>query len=356
MSHHFWRISLFACLALGLSSGLWFSRRVVSSQAAPHAAPNLAGCPMFPTDNVWNTRIDGLPVHAQSADFINSIEPTRGLHPDFGAIEWEGAPIGIPFTIVTSAQISVNLTFDAEAAGESDPGPYPIPTNAPVEGNRTEWGDHHILVLEKDHCLLYEVYNYSNNAFPNPDGSWEAYSGAVFDLKSHALRPDTWTSADAAGLPILPGLARYDEVAAGEIAHALRFTANCSANYYIWPARHRAQRGTCDTPLPFGLRVRLSSSYTIPDEFSPQTKVLLQAMKTYGLIFADNGSNWYVTGSPNPGWDDEALVDELGQVHGSDLEVVDTSSLFYTADSGQIKPSAPPFTPTTWIWLPVIRK
>jgi hypothetical protein len=278
---------------------------------------------MFPADNIWNTRVDTLPVHPNSVAYTTTMGGGTGLHPDFGSGTWDGGPIGIPYTIVAGSQISSSVVFTY--ADESDGPLYPIPSNAP-----REWGsDHHILIVEKDHCKLYELY-----AADKDTGSWRAGSGAIFDLRSHALRPDTWTSADAAGLPILPGLARYDEVAAGVIKHALRFTVNCTSGY-IWPARHEAPHGSCATPAPMGLRLRLKASYTIPAGYSTQTKIILQALKTYGMIVADNGSNWYISGAPDAGWDDDSLVSQLSQVKGSNFEVVDESSLMINADSGQ---------------------
>ncbi len=290
-------------------------------------SPQVAGCDAFPADNVWNTPVDTLPVDANSSAYIATIGESAYVHADFGSGTWDGGPIGIPYVDVPGSQPPVAVTFDY--ADESDPGPYPIPTDAPVEGGPNSDGDRHVLVLERDSCTLYELFY----AFPQADGSWTAGSGAVFDLTSHALRPDGWTSADAAGLPILPGLVRYDEVAAGEIRHALRFTAPQTRDAHIWPARHDASSHTGTQYPPMGQRFRLKADFDISG-FSPQVQVILQALKTYGMILADNGSAWYLSGVPDERWDNDVLH-ELHNVHGSDFEAVDESSLMVDPDSGQ---------------------
>lgn len=289
------------------------------------------GCPVFPYDHIWNTRIDKLPVDARSAQYINSIGPSTGLHPDFGAGQWEGAPIGIPYTAVPGTQNPVAIHWTAYGS-QSDPGPYPVPADAPVEGAPNTDGDRHVLVVDRDRCRLYELYR----AFLLNDGSWNADSGAVYDLRAYQLRPDTWTSADAAGLPIFPGLARLSEVAAGEIKHALRFTASPTQKMHVWPARHDASSNINTAYPPMGQRFRLKASF-VTTGFSPQVRVLLEAMKTFGLILADNGSIWYVSGAPDPGWDDDRLVNELRNVHGADFEAVDESSLMIDPNSGQAR-------------------
>jgi hypothetical protein len=311
--------------------------------AAPGLAqPTLDGCPVLPKNNVWNAPVDALPVAANSAAVIAYIDAhgATHLHPDFGAGLYQGAPIGIPYVAVPDAQAMVPIDFDSLGGwpDESDPGPYPIPANAPIEGGPSSDGDRHVLVLRQVSCLLYELY-YSwpegQNGCTVPGGTpgWCGLSGAVYDLHSNALRPADWTSADAAGLPILPGLARYAEDASGEIRHALRFTVSVSRRSYVWPARHQAgSTNDADAP-PMGLRVRLKSSFDVSG-FSPQTRVLLQALKKYGLILADNGSNWYLSGIPDDHWDNDALVSELAQVPGSAFEVVDVSSLELDPDSG----------------------
>ena len=236
-------------------------------------APTINGCPIFPADNIWNTPIDSLPVDFQSDVYINTIGRRIGMHADFGSGLWDGGPIGIPYNVVRGTQAKVAVTFDY--ANESDPGPYPIPTGA-----LREWGsDHHILIVDRDNAVLYELYA----AEPQADGSWHAGSGAIFDLRSHALRPDTWTSADAAGLPMVPGRARYDEVSAGEIRHALRFTAPETRRAYVWPARHYASSLTDTRYPPMGQRFRLKAAFDIMP-FSPEVQVILRALKKYGMI------------------------------------------------------------------------
>ena len=255
-----------------------------------------------------------------------SIGTSVGLHPDFGTV-WNGAPNGIPFTSVPGTQQRVPVSFTY--ADESDPGPYPIPSDAPIEGGPNSSGDRHVLVVDRDNCVLYEMYD----AHPTADGSWNAGSGAVFPLTSDALRPRGWTSADAAGLPILPGLVRYDEVSAGSIDHALRFTAVNTQRAYVWPARHFASSNTSTSVPPMGTRLRLKASVDI-SRFSPANQVILRALQQYGMILADNGSNLYVSGAPDPRWDDSDLGN-LRQIIGNNLEVVDASSLQVDPDSGQ---------------------
>lgn len=296
--------------------------------------PTLGGCPLFPVDNIWNTPIDQLPVDASSSAYITSIGATTRLHADFGAGEWppgSGSKIGIPFVVVPASQPLVAITSFLYAS-QSDPGPYPIPPNAPIEGAPSTSGDRHVLVLRQGECKLYELYR----AFPNGNGTWRGDSGAVFTMTSHALRPDGWTSADAAGLPILPGLARYDEVLAGEIKHALRFTAPQTRRAYVWPARHFASSNTSAALPPMGQRFRLKASFVIDNSFSPQGRVLLRAMQKYGLILADNGSAWYISGAPDERWDNDALTADFNRVRGSDFEAVNVSSLQISANSGQV--------------------
>jgi hypothetical protein len=291
--------------------------------------PTLAGCPVFPADHIWNTRVDNLPVDANSTAYINTIGASRGLHMDFGSGTWEGFPIGIPYVTVPGTQAKVNVDFDY--ADESDPGPYPIPPNPPVEGDPNGNGDRHILIVDRDNCILYELY-----AAWHDSAGWHAGSGAIYNLRDYALRHDTWTSADAAGLAILPGLVRYDEVASGEIKHAIRFTVQQTRNTYVWPARHKASDLTGSQYPPMGQRFRLKASYNI-SSFSHDAQVILQAMKTYGIILADNGSNWYFTGVPDERWNNDVLH-EMDVVSGSDFEAVNSSSLMLDANSGKVKP------------------
>jgi hypothetical protein len=288
--------------------------------ASAHALrlPGAPKCTIFPTTNAWNERVDALPVAANSAQLIQSIGVGTGLHPDFGAGLYGGGPIGIPFDVVSKQTKRFHVKFGY--ADESDKGPYPIPKTVHIEGGRGSTGDRHALLIDKDACKLYELYA----LYPKGTG-WAAGSGAVWNLRSNALRPAGWTSADAAGLPIFPGLARYDEVARGVIKHALRFTAERTRRQYVYPARHYASSSDDPSLPPMGLRVRLKASVDISG-FPKQARVVLQALKTYGMILADNGSNWYIGGAPNPGWSNDALH-SLGRITGSMFEVVDTSSL-----------------------------
>ncbi|MBI5877172.1 MAG: hypothetical protein HZB53_05955 [Chloroflexi bacterium] len=304
----------------------------IAIRTPPAARADLGGCPMFPPNNVWNARVDNLPVHSQSAAYIASLGSATGLHPDFGSGYWAGYPIGMQYATVYSPTPSIPINY-VEYGSQSDPGPFPIPLSTPVEGGSwlTNTGDRHVLVVNTFDCKLYELYH----AYVNGNGGWDAGSGAVFDLTHNApLRPDTWTSADAAGLSILPSLARYDEVASGVITHALRFTANCSSGN-VWPARHQApyRTGACNPLPPMGLRVRLKASYVINPAWSAQTKVILTALKTYGLILADNGSSWYISGAHNAGWVDDVLAPELSNVKGADFEVVDSARLMLDYNS-----------------------
>ncbi len=287
------------------------------------------GCSVFPDDNIWNTPVDTLPVAANSTAYIASIGANTGVHPDFGSGTWDGGLIGIPYIVVTGTQPKVPIRF-VEYGDESDPGPYPIPPDAPIEGGANASGDRHVLVVDAGNCMLYELYH----AFPQADGSWHAGSGAIFDLQSNALRPANWTSADAAGLPILPGLVRYDEVAAGEIRHALRFTVPQTRREYVWPARHFASSLIDTAYPPMGQRFRLRADFDISG-FSFEVQVILRALKKYGMIVADNGSSWYISGAPDERWNNEQLH-ELRQVLGSDFEAVDVSSLLLSPDSGQV--------------------
>jgi len=309
------------------------------------APPVVAGCDLFPADNIWNTPIDTLPVDANSDAYIATVGADTNLHPDFGSGLWDGGPIGIPYVDVPGTQAKVNVVFDYDE--ESDDGPYPIPPDAPIEGGSNSDGDRHVLVVDRDNCLLYELFY----AFPQSDGSWEAGSGAIFDLGSHALRPAGWTSADAAGLPILPGLVRYDEVTTGEIEHALRFTVPQTQRAYVWPARHFASSLTDPQYPPMGQRFRLKASFDISG-FSPDIQVILRALKKYGLILADNGSAWFISGAPDERWDND-LLRELRQIQGSDFEAVDVSSLMVDPDSGQVLTNEPL---TMHIYLPLILK
>jgi len=292
----------------------------------PPAAPTLASCTVLPENNIWNARVDSLPVDPRSDAYVGSIGPTTGLHTDFGSGTWNGGPIGIPFAVVEGTQAPVAVTFGYD--DESDPGPYPIPAGVPIEGGASSSGDRHVLVLDGDRCRLYEMWD----SWPQPDGSWSAGSGATFDLLSNALRPEGWTSADAAGLPVLPGLVRYEEVASGEIRHAIRFTASRTRRAFVWPARHFASSRTDPDLPPMGQRFRLKSSFDLT-AYPPDLRVLLVAMQRYGLILADNGSDWYISGVPDERWDNDRLR-LLRSVTGADFEAVDSSGLVVDPDSG----------------------
>lgn len=326
--HARWRLP-FALLALLAACG----SAPDPAGAGVGQAPMLAGCRVFPDDHYWNVPVDDLPVHPRSAQYVEAIGADAPVHPDFGSGLWEGAPIGIPFTVVDAGQARVDVAFLWD--DESDPGPYPIPPDAPVEGappgGVAPDGDRHVLVLDASDCRLYELFA----AVRQPDGSWEAGSGAVFDLGGYDLRPDGWTSADAAGLPILPGLVRYDEVAAGEVRHALRFTAPRTRAAHVWPARHDASDLTGEGYPPMGQRFRLRADFDASG-FSSEARVIVAALKRYGIVLADNGSAWFLSGAPDERWDDDALRDLRG-IRGADFEAVDVSSLMADPGSARVR-------------------
>ena len=305
-------------------------------------APTVGNCTVLPADNIWNTPIDQLPVSPNSSTYVNTIGATTGVHADFGSGLWDGGPIGIPYITVPGTQTKYPASFTY--ADESDPGPYAVPLNAPIEGGTASTGDRHGISIDVDHCILYELYS----AYPQ-SASWKAGSGAIFNLLSDSLRVATWTSADAAGLPIFPGLVRYDEIAAGEIRHALRFTVPQTQKAYVWPARHYASSLTAAQYPPMGVRFRLRADFDI-SSFSPANQIILKALKKYGMMIADNGSSWFLSGAPDSRWNNDELHD-LGRVHGSDFQVVDVSSLMVSPDSGQAQqstvtpPPPPPPTP-----------
>ena len=277
---------------------------------------NLLQRRVFPPDDPWNTDISSEPIDANSDTLIAGMGADSRLHPNFGTT-YRGAPHGIPYVIVPGDQPRVPITF--ENADESDPGPYPIPPDAPVEGGSNAGGDRHVLILDKTHWILYELYA----AFPDENGkTWHAGSGAIFDLtKNSVQRPPGWASADAAGLPIFAGLARYDEIVEQRrITHALRFTAQFSRRAFVYPATHFASHNTDGNQPPMGMRVRLKQNYDI-STFPPTARVILQGLKTYGMILADNGGDWFITGAPDPRWNDDE-INTLRNVKGSDFEVV----------------------------------
>lgn len=314
-------------LAIGASA--------VIASTAQAESQQVGGCAVFPADNIWNTPIDTLPVDPRSDAYIASIGAETGLKTDFGSGLYEGAPIGIPYVVVPFRYPRVDIVlapFDGEGpyAEESDPGPAPIPAEAPVEGGLESADDRHVLVVEEGSCTLFELYK----AAPNADGSWNAVASVRFDLESNDLRPDGWTSADAAGLPVFPGLVRLDEVSAGEIRHALRFTAPRTRGDYVWPARHFASRHDDPALPPLGQRFRLKASFDI-SAFSERNQVILTALKRYGMILADNGSAWFLSGSPDDSWDNDELR-ELLSIKGSDFEAVDVGELVVDPNSGVV--------------------
>ncbi len=276
------------------------------------AGPAVGPCPVFPADNPWNADVSKLAVHPSSSTWVGSISSRTSLYHDF----FQDTQYGIPYVVVGPTQALVPVTFDGYPS-ESDPGPYPIPATAPVEGG----GDRHVIVVDTGRCRLYELFDASRiGAGPG----WRASNGAVFDLRSNAMRPDGWTSADAAGLPIFAGLTRYDEVAAGAIRHALRFTVRCTQRGYIHPATHQAGSSNTSCP-PMGARFRLKASFDI-SRYTGQARIILEALKTYGMIVADNGSDWFISGTSDPRWNDTDL-NQLRTVPGSAFEVADTGPI-----------------------------
>jgi hypothetical protein len=305
-------LALTAVIAAACASSL--------SVADGRPLPGAPTCPVFPPDNQWNLRVDRLPVHPRSDAIVRSMGLDEHVHADFGSGLWEGGPIGIPFTTVGRRQPTVPVDF--EYASESDGRRYPLPRGVRVEGGHGSDGDRHVIVVDRARCRLYELFS----AYPSDGGTrWSAGSGAIWNLRSNRLRPRGWTSADAAGLAILPGLARYDEVRRGRIDHALRFTAARTRRAFVYPARHFASELT-DPNLPaMGQRLRLRPGFDISG-FPRQSRIVLRALKRYGMILADNGSSWYLSGAPNPGWDNDDLH-TLHRVPGSAFEVVDSRRL-----------------------------
>lgn len=289
---------------------------------SPDGVPAVGGCEIFPADNAWNLDVSGLPVHANSDNYIDSIGRDDHLHPDFGT-EWEGEPIGIPYTVVSGSQSKVPINYVAYG-DESDPGPMPFPLDVAIEGGPDSDGDRHSIVIDESTCTLYELYR----AFPNGDG-FDADSGTVWDLTKNENHPEGCTSTDAAGLPVFPGLARYEEVVEkGEVLHALRFTVSDSQRGYIFPARHYASDNDDPNLAPMGLRLRMKASYDCSG-YSDEVQVLCTGLKRFGMIMADNGSNWYVSGSPDPRWSDDNLND-FKDIPGDAFEVVDTGDPIVT--------------------------
>ena len=316
------------CPAVALAVVVALAAALAVAKVLPGSAmtlPGAPGCPTFPADSFWHADVSNLPVHPQSTNWVASVGTGSALKADFGSGTWNGGPIGIPFTTVPGDQAKVPVTF--QYADESDPGPYPIPPDAPIEGGPASNGDRHVLVVDRDACRLSELYS----AYPQNGGtSWTAGSGATWDLRSNTMRPAGWTSADAAGLPIVPGLVRRDEVAAGDVDHVIRFTAPRTANAYVWPASHKAGSGGATDP-PMGAWFRLEASFDVSG-FSAANQVILRALKKHGMVLADNGSPWFLSGAPDAGWVDSDLS-LLRNVPGSAFEAVDVSSLMVAASS-----------------------
>jgi len=306
-------------------SGLLAAGLVLASQATGAIPPpGASGCPVFPSDNVWHADVSKLPVHRRSSSWISSMGgSSRHLHPDFGP-SGGSMPYGIPYIVVPSSHQKVSIDF--QYADESDAGPYPFGNDTPIEGG----SDRHAIMIDKGTCTLYELYaaHYSS-------GGSTAGSGAIWSLSSNKLRPATWTSADAAGLPIFAGLVRLDEVKAGVVDHAIRVTASSTDRSYLWPARHQAGAANDASLPPMGARFRMKKSFSIAG-FRSDTRVILTAMKRYGLIVADNGSDWYFTGSADNGWSN-AMLDELKSVPAGAFEAVDESSLMADPNSGRVR-------------------
>ncbi|HUH81702.1 MAG TPA: hypothetical protein VLZ06_10285 [Solirubrobacteraceae bacterium] len=313
--------AILAALALA-AAGASAASHHVRRHARPHVdGPREEfGCPILPAEDPLNQEVAGLPESPRSESYVASIGTGAHLHPDFGT----NPSYGIPYTVVGAGQPKVPIKF-TKYGSESDPGPYPVPANAPIEGGgKNGHGDRHVLVTQEGGCTLYELYLAHRR---HKGKSWTAGSGAVFNLRSSALRPDGWTSADAAGLPIFPLLARYPEVAAGQIDHALRVTVPHTQRGYIHPATHLASSSTDPALPPMGLRLRLKAGYSLAG-FHGQSLVILEALKRFGLIVADNGSPWFITGAPNPGWNDEDL-EQIKQVPGSAFEAVETGPIIH---------------------------
>lgn len=312
--------SLAAAMSLGLRGPSLLGDVVRPPVIELGANKSLKGRAVFPADDAWNTDISGAKVDPASDVLVAAIGLDKKIHPDFGTV-WNGAPSGIPYVIVPGNQPKVPVKF--EYADESDPGPYPVPPDAPIEGGPKSTGDRHILMIDRDNWVLYELFS----AYFE-DGKWRAGSGAIFDLKKPSVgqRPRGWTSADAAGLPIFPGLVRYDEVVERkEITHALRFTVRKTRKAYVSPASHYASPHRDAGLPPMGMRVRLKAGFDV-SKFPEPAQVILKAMKRYGMILADNGGDWFFSGAPDPRWNDDQIA-TLKRVRGRDLDVVEMGKI-----------------------------
>jgi len=315
-------ITNFVASTLANADSKWHYASMATADLGVNA--DLHGAVPFPHNNAWNTDISAKKVDPNSANLIASIGISTGLHPDFGSGTYNKSIIGIPYVVVPDSQAYVPVKFTLYR-NQSDKGPYPVPPTAPIEGYKPDGGkyggDRHVIVIDRDTNRSYEMYR----SFPQPDESWHAGAGAIFHLDSNDVRPTQkpgWTSADAAGLPIFPGLVRYDEASSGTIPHAFRFTVQTSREAYVPPANHWASNSQDPNLPPMGMRVRLKTGYAIPDSFSKETKAILHALQKYGMMVADNGSNWYISGAPDDRWNNSRLVSELGQVTGDNFEVV----------------------------------
>ena len=298
---------------------------------AGQADASLGGCPLFPRDNVWHANVRMLPVHARSAAWVTALGRSNPVHPDFGSGTWEGKPIGFPVTVVGGNQAKVPVGFTY--ASESDPGPYPLPFDVAIEGGPTSDGDRHVIVVNSAKCKAYELYNARPGA--TPSSAWSAGSGAIWDLRSNATRPENWTSADAAGLPMLPGLVRYDEVAAGNIDHAIRFTMGTHARRHDWPARHLNDSGTDPNLPPMGAWFRLKAGYDT-SWLGPQARGVAEAMKNHGIIAGDVGASWFLSGAPDPRWNNPDLL-QLRKITGDAFEAVDPTGIKIDPNSAQAR-------------------
>ena len=318
------RRALIAILALVLGCVVSVPSSIASARTNSSRQVPGTECPMFPGDNYWHARIDSLRVHASSALWMSNMHPSSDLHPDFGpSFGEQPIPYGIPITVVHGA---ARVPVGFEYADQSDRVPFPLNKDTAIEGGADADGDRHAVVVDADTCTLFETWNTRPT-----DSGWTAGSGAVWSLKSNQLRPRGWTSADAAGLPILPGLLRWQEVKAGRVDHAIRFTTDVTRRGFVWPARHQAGSTDSSAFPPMGARFRLKAGYSTTD-YSTQAKRVLTAMKQYGLVLADNGSSWYFQGDADPGWPAE-LIEELKRIPASAFEAVDTSSLQVSLNS-----------------------
>lgn len=313
-------------LMLGVIGTLGLPASSAGAHLPEGPSPRLRGCDVFPANNWWNADITDLPVHPRSDDWMSHMSTERALHPDFGPSEGAEPDYGTPITVVRSTHRKVRVRFDY--ASESDRGRYPLGHDTRIEGGRNSGGDMHAVIVDRDRCRLYETFHTQLR-----DGRWTAASGATWSLRSNRLRPDGWTSADAAGLPILPGLLRWQEVRAGRVEHAIRFTTDATGAEHLWPARHHAGSDDGSSYPPMGARFRLRSDYPVSG-LSPHTRAVVTAMKTHGLVLADNGSPWYFQGEQNPHWPERMLA-ELKRVPASAFEAVDTGALKVSPDSGE---------------------